>query len=166
MKTIRLHDAFVTENYFKSISLPLDLSEQELLVERGIYDAVGQATIEIRNNADIVTVRVFGEITYKSYCDRCLVDLSPILPFDYSKDVKVSTSDEDFDGILLSADETFDYEQEVVTEVLLTFPAKHLCDEDCKGLCPVCGCNLNQKECACEKKVPDPRLEALRNLKW
>ena len=166
MKTIRLHEALITPGYFKSISFPLDLSEQELLTERRITDARGEATMEIRNSADIVTVRFFGEIGYKTECDRCLVQLEKKLIFDYIKDVKKSCEDSEFDGILLSGDESFDYEQEVVTEVLLSFPAKHLCDEDCKGLCPVCGCNLNERECACEKKVPDPRLEVLRNLKW
>lgn len=166
MKTIRLHEALITPGYFKAISFPLDLTEQELLVERGIVDAKGEATLEIRNAADIVTVRLFGEIGYKTECDRCLTPTEQKLVFDYTKDVKKVCDNEDFDGIILSPDESFDYETEVVTEVLLSFPAKHLCDENCKGLCPVCGCNLNEHECSCEKKVPDPRLEVLRNLKW
>ena len=166
MKKIRLHEALITTGYFKSISFPLDLTEQELLTERRISDAKGEATMEIRNSADIVTVRFFGEIGYKTECDRCLEQMVQTLVFDYTKDVKKAIEDDEFDGILLSGDESFDYEQEVVTEVLLSFPAKHLCQEDCKGLCPVCGCNLNERECSCNKKVPDPRLEALRNLKW
>lgn len=165
MKTIRLHDALITPNYFKSISFPLELSREELLTERGITDAHGQATLEIRNTADIVTVRVFGSVDYKTFCDRCLKVIEQKLTFDYTKDVKVQADDE-FDGILLSADESFDYELEVITEVLLSFPAKHLCREDCKGLCPVCGCNQNDKKCSCEQRVPDPRLAALRDLKW
>ena len=165
MKTIRLHDAIITPNYFKSFSLPLDFSNEELLSERGIQGAKGNATIEIRNTADIVTVRVFGQVDYRTVCDRCLCDLNQTLTFDYTKDVKV-TKDEDFDGIRLAADESFDCEQEVVTEVLISFPAKHLCREDCKGLCPVCGCNLNEQKCSCVQKELDPRLEVLRNLKW
>lgn len=166
MKTIRLHEALITPGYFKSISFPLDLANHELLEERRIADTSGEATMEIRNSADIVTVRLFGEIKYKTECDRCLEPTEQELVFDYTKDVKKFCNDEEFDGIMLSPDESFDYEQEVVTEVLLSFPTKHLCKEDCKGLCPVCGCNLNERECSCDKRVPDPRLEALRNLKW
>ncbi len=166
MKTIRLHEALISPGYSKTISFPLDLSDQALLIERGILDAKGEATMCIRNSADIVTVRFFGEIKYKTECDRCLTPMAQVLVFDYTKDVKKICDDEDFDGIILSADESFDYEQEVVTEVLLSFPAKHLCVDDCKGLCPVCGCNLNERECSCDKRVPDPRLEVLRNLKW
>lgn len=166
MKTIRLHDAFVTPNYFKTENFSLDLSGEPLLTERNIMNAVGTVTMEIQNRADIVTVRFFGSVTYSTQCDRCLKELEQTLDFDYIKDVKKDSVDEEFDGILLSADESFDYEQEVVTEVLISFPTKHLCSEDCKGLCPVCGCNLNDHSCGCVQKELDPRLEVLRNLKW
>lgn len=44
-------------------------------------------------------------------------------------------------------------------------PFKALCDEDCKGLCPSCGANLNQKQCSCEGAADiDPRMEALKAL--
>ena len=166
MKTIRLHDALITPNYFKSISFEIDLSAEELLLERNICEASGNVTMEIRNSADIVTVRFYGNVSYKTTCDRCLSDIEASLAFDYTKDVKAGPRDETFDGIMLSGDESFDYEQEVVTEVLISFPTKHLCSEDCKGLCPVCGCNQNEQSCTCVKKELDPRLEVLRNLKW
>ena len=166
MSTIRLHNALITPNYFKSISFDIDLSAEELLAERNINNAKGKVTMEIRNTADIVTVRFFGELSYSTCCDRCLTDMEKTFPFDYTKDVKAGPGDENFEGIMLSGDESFDYEQEVVTEVLISFPSKHLCSEDCKGLCPVCGCNLNEQKCSCVQKELDPRLEVLRNLKW
>lgn len=166
MRRIRLHDAFITPNYFKSLTFDIDLSGEELLKERNILGAQGTVTMEIRNTADIVTVRFWGEISYKTCCDRCLKELELAFPFDYRKDVRRDDADETFDGIVLAADESFDYEQEVVTEVLISFPTKHLCDEDCKGLCPVCGCNWNEQKCSCVQKELDPRLEVLRNLKW
>lgn len=48
--------------------------------------------------------------------------------------------------------------------VLLSIPMKHLCREDCRGLCQVCGANLNQAACGCVVEDIDPRLEALRAL--
>ncbi|NMA14219.1 MAG: DUF177 domain-containing protein [Clostridia bacterium] len=41
---------------------------------------------------------------------------------------------------------------------------KTLCREDCKGLCPICGSNLNIKQCRCERESIDPRLAALKNF--
>ncbi|MBI4180953.1 MAG: DUF177 domain-containing protein [Chloroflexi bacterium] len=47
---------------------------------------------------------------------------------------------------------------------LLTIPMKPLCQQDCAGLCPICGCNLNQTACGCPPKPADPRLSQLFNL--
>ena len=49
-------------------------------------------------------------------------------------------------------------------EFSLTLPVKPVCAESCKGLCPVCGGNLNTTPCACVKADGDPRLAALRGL--
>ena len=49
-------------------------------------------------------------------------------------------------------------------ELSLALPVKPLCHSDCKGLCPVCGCNRNTDSCTCESDQGDPRLAALRGL--
>ena len=49
--------------------------------------------------------------------------------------------------------------------VQMAFPMKPLCREDCKGLCVVCGKDLNQGPCACAPETFDPRWEALKALK-
>lgn len=49
-------------------------------------------------------------------------------------------------------------------EFLLALPVKPLCRTDCKGLCPVCGKNRNDSDCACKDDEGDPRLAALRGL--
>lgn len=47
---------------------------------------------------------------------------------------------------------------------LLAIPMKPLCRMDCAGLCPSCGCNLNQKQCNCSPKPADPRWAELNKL--
>jgi uncharacterized protein len=55
---------------------------------------------------------------------------------------------------------------EVVREqILLAIPDQVFCREDCKGLCPKCGANLNLIDCKCSDDDIDPRWAALRNLK-
>jgi uncharacterized protein len=49
-------------------------------------------------------------------------------------------------------------------QVLLSLPARTLCRQDCKGLCPRCGQNLNSEACACETAPVDPRWSALSGL--
>ena len=50
-------------------------------------------------------------------------------------------------------------------QVLLSLPARALCREDCKGLCPRCGRNLNTESCDCEETSSDPRWTALADLR-
>ncbi len=50
-------------------------------------------------------------------------------------------------------------------QVLLAVPLKALCREDCKGLCPHCGKNLNHGECSCAEPVEDPRWNALKEIR-
>jgi len=47
----------------------------------------------------------------------------------------------------------------------LALPMKPLCGDDCKGLCPMCGTNLNRGSCSCKRDWDDPRLAALKDLK-
>jgi uncharacterized protein len=50
-------------------------------------------------------------------------------------------------------------------QVLLAVPLKVVCREDCRGLCPHCGKNLNQEECSCAAPVEDPRWAALKDIR-
>src|SRR5262252_2650464 len=50
-------------------------------------------------------------------------------------------------------------------QVLLAVPLKVTCREDCRGLCPQCGKNLNQEQCSCSTEVEDPRWAALKEVR-
>jgi uncharacterized protein len=64
-----------------------------------------------------------------------------------------------FDG------KTIDLDPIIREQVLLALPMNAVCRDDCQGLCPQCGQNLNEKKCGCEPKVVDPRLSPLKNIK-
>lgn len=50
-------------------------------------------------------------------------------------------------------------------QVLLAVPLKVICRENCKGLCPQCGTNLNAGQCSCAEPVEDPRWSALKEIR-
>ena len=52
----------------------------------------------------------------------------------------------------------------VDNEILLNWPMKILCTESCKGICKVCGKNLNDGDCGCDDFVPDPRMAAIKDI--
>lgn len=61
------------------------------------------------------------------------------------------------DGLLL--------EDVLREQVLLAVPIRLVCREDCKGLCPHCGTNLNDEVCDCKDELADPRWDALKDLR-
>jgi uncharacterized protein len=61
--------------------------------------------------------------------------------------------------------ETVDLWQLMGEQFYLAIPMKPLCQEECQGLCPICGANLNRSSCACNRDWEDPRFAALRALK-
>ena len=50
-------------------------------------------------------------------------------------------------------------------QMLLALPLRAICREDCKGLCPQCGQNLNQGQCNCTEPLEDPRWAALKDIR-
>jgi len=69
----------------------------------------------------------------------------------------------------LAEEETYagkeiDLRPAVREQILLQIPAPPLCAEDCKGLCPRCGKDLNEGECGCDRAVMDPRWAALKGI--
>lgn len=72
---------------------------------------------------------------------------------------------EDDLGIVEVAGEILDTDLLVGEQAQLELPARPLCREDCRGLCPVCGNDRNEQDCDCVTEMPDPRWSALAELK-
>lgn len=79
-------------------------------------------------------------------------------------DDEVELTEDDLDVYPYDEDEV-DLEPLLREHVILAIPYAPLCKPDCKGLCTVCGEDLNQTECACDRHVADPRLAALKDIK-
>ena len=102
------------------------------------------------------------------YCDRCLDDVEVKVELEFEHKITTDTEAEDqseeldennyIDGYSL------DVEQLVYNELLVGWPTKILCSEDCKGICNVCGQNLNKGTCNCEDTGLDPRMSVIRDV--
>jgi uncharacterized protein len=73
-------------------------------------------------------------------------------------------ADDDMDVSFLP-EEGIDLRDIVAEQIWLSMPIKPLCDEQCKGLCTVCGGELNRGECGCDRQYQDPRFAALKTLR-
>ena len=119
------------------------------------------------NTAGYITLSFTAELKYSTHCARCLKDISGkfILTFNRTVANSGTLQDEDNDTYVIMKNGKLDIDRELVEELLLEFPSKLLCEEECAGLCPKCGKNLNFGPCDCPKKKEiDPRLAILQKL--
>lgn len=108
-------------------------------------------------------------------CDRCLarVRLPLEVEFDTAFIPQAAEAVKTENVELLAADmglsaydgDAVDLDELVREQIVLALPSRRLCREACKGLCPVCGADLNTGECDCGRGEIDPRWSALADLK-
>ena len=101
-------------------------------------------------------------------CDRCLKEVEYEMPIELEKKIDLDKEDaeleEGFDESDFIDGYHLDVDKMLYSEILLGWPAKVLCTDDCKGMCNVCGQNLNQGTCDCEDTSLDPRMSVVRDL--
>jgi uncharacterized protein len=122
----------------------------------------------IKNNKHLL-VEINSQIYKNCTCDRCLVNfkmkLNPGFKILYSYDESfISANTEDI-KFLKFDDDTIDPTEDVRQMIILSVPLKILCNENCKGLCPQCGQNLNDRDCSCSKEYFNPIFSDLTKLK-
>ena len=121
----------------------------------------------VTNNAGYMTLSVVAELNYDTHCARCLENISGKFILNFNRIVANSGTlqDEDNDAYVIVKNGKLDIDRELVEDLLLEFPTRFLCEEECAGLCPKCGKNLNFGPCDCPKKKEiDPRLAILQKL--
>ena len=99
---------------------------------------------------------------YSSFCDCCGAPVTGRLTADFEERLKDDLEGCDEECFELNGS-TLDISGLINSLVWSNLPMKVLCREDCKGLCSVCGCNLNETVCNCETGFLDPRLAIIRD---
>lgn len=153
------------------------------------FRAAGAASLAVRfdrvNERDIVAR---GDISVPTVaeCRRCLGEVKVAVPVHFELDfvnaakvpelakgededtgegeIAGSFRPDEADQVIYTGKE-LDLAPVVREQLLLALPMDALCTEDCKGLCQVCGGNMNERVCACDRHVPDPRWAGLQKIK-
>lgn len=132
-----------------------------------------EAQLILRRNGDRVDVK--GEVDFlaRFICSRCLVSFKR----EFKEKIEVEYRQEIFRPKGLKVDLTRIINQDYYSGdeidlfplirdvVILALPMAPVCKPDCKGLCPICGKNLNEGECGCRREETPPWKEALKGLK-
>jgi uncharacterized protein len=139
------------------------------------FKVVAPVDLRFRVHKDKDRYRLVGQVatTLEQTCSRCLEPFRQTIdvPFDVrylpqSENLGVEDREVEEDDLsdAFYRDDQIDLRQLMEEQFYLTLPMKPLCREDCKGLCPNCGANLNETTCRCEVRWEDPRLAGLKAL--
>jgi DUF177 domain-containing protein len=139
------------------------------------YKIVAPVDLQFDIFKDKQQFRLVGHMktTLELPCGRCLEPFT--LPVDQTFDLRYQPhahntgegereiEEDDLTTAFYENDE-IDLGQLMREQFYLALPMKPLCSDDCKGLCPICGTNLNRGACDCSRNWDDPRLAALKQF--
>ena len=159
-----LKKIFSEESESCSFDYSMDLSSTGL---NGFFPFVSPVRVrgEVRGRKGSADLKAKVSFDFSIPCDRCAEPIDRHYRYAFSHVLVRSLENREDDGRLIEVrDEKLDLDELMREDILLELPTKFLCREDCKGLCPVCGKNLNEGPCGCDGHPADPRLEVLGKL--
>lgn len=164
---LNLTDVFTSEGKDRRESLLFEPEAVSYMGEE--YDILEKSPIQLTlSNVGTGKVLVDGKLTLclDMPCDRCLKSVKVPLNVNFMQEVYAPDAlpQEEQDAQSFVEGYELDVEALVKSEILVNMPVKVLCKPDCKGICKVCGHDLNEGECGCDTFVPDPRMAAIKDI--
>ena len=135
----------------KSLTEKVQIELESFVSRLGELPIIEKAPIDLQiANIDGGKLRISGTVDLAASipCSRCLEEVPTRIHFDIDKEFRLENS-----AI-----------NDIYGEILVNWPMKVLCKEDCKGICKVCGMNLNKGDCNCQRTELDPRMAAIQDV--
>ena len=168
---MQIHLSDIADSEGKKIQITSELELEKINFQLGEFPILQKSPVELTiiNTGDrVLELEGQGNVTVGIPCDRCLEEVSVEIPYSIERklDMKQSDSDRvknlDENDYLTGMD--LDVDRLVYLEVLMSWPLKVLCKDDCKGICSQCGKNLNKGPCGCTEEPKDPRMAAISDI--
>lgn len=165
---INLTDVFTEEGKSVTREVPLGLESVEFQGETfQILEKTPVKLLLTNSGTGRAMVVADAEVSVGMKCDRCLKDVKHAFVLHVSEEVvspeQVNEEEAEEQSGFMEGYQ-LDVDSLMSNEIFTCWPAKVLCKEDCKGLCRVCGKDLNEGECGCDTFVPDPRMAAIMDI--
>ena len=164
---INLSDVLTSEGKVENVTVPLEMTSFDSRIGEFPIREKSQISF-IFTNIGVDEARIEGNVklTLQAMCDRCLTVVSVPLDLEFERVVTApgKSTEDDEEAPDYMEGYQFNVETFVYNEILINWPVKILCKDDCKGVCPVCGQNRNVKECGCDTFVPDPRMAVIGDI--
>ncbi len=149
-----------------ALDLPDESNDPGSILYGVRFPSPPEASGEVVNSAGYMRLRLDLSLDFVAPCARCLADVAGTYRFSLEKTVATPKMleglDEDkIDEYAIVEDGFLDLDEPARSLLLSEFPSRVLCREDCRGLCPTCGKDLNEGPCSCKTDETDPRLSPL-----
>lgn len=139
-------------------------------VEDVVFPESAHVSGYLTNEAGYMRLHLRAELPYCGQCARCLTEVQGTLVVDFDRTVAAEGSiteeqlAENDDSYVMVRAGQLDVDEPLREELILSFPMRLLCSEDCPGLCPKCGKPRREGPCGCPTKEKDPRFAVLQKL--
>ena len=137
-----------------------------------VFPEAARVSGEITNRGGYMRLVASAEIPYSGECARCLDPVNGVyvLPFERTVVTEGTLTEEqeedNVDEFVIIEGGFLDIDDAVREALILSFPMRLLCSEDCEGLCPKCGKPKREGACGCVEKEIDPRWAVLASLRF
>ena len=162
---IDLTDIIRNENGKLTVSEGFDMPEIRFMGEEFNFSEPFKAEGVIVNNSKALELDMTVSGKASVHCARCGKPLTVDICFPVRETlVREGEENPEDEDIILYSGKEIELDDVIVSNFLMNVPVKYLCREDCKGLCSVCGADLNEGDCGCHKDDMDPRWEKLAEI--
>lgn len=155
----------------KKLNIGIEPAGEEFVCELGKFSYAEKFSVPLEithTENQVLKMEGAGRVSVWIPCSRCLelvrVDLD--IEIDEKVDMKLSDQEriEALDESSYIQGKELDTDELLHNELLIKWPMRVLCKEDCKGICSRCGANLNQGSCDCDTADLDPRMAVISDI--
>ena len=137
--------------------------DYDFVLEDDLIDSPVHVVGKVVNQTGIVRLTADAVYTLSTVCARCTSPIRREMHVEIDHCLIARSEDEENDDYIIVENMRLDLDALVGEDIFLAMPYRFLCRESCKGLCSICGADLNVADCGC-KKPTDPRWDALKDL--
>ena len=118
----------------------------------------------LQDNRGKLNLKGLINLEYDSPCYRCLKNIHGSMEIPVREDILDAAKVADKDDVFTYEGDYLNIDRILLAYIVLNMPMKQLCKDDCKGLCPKCGINLNEAKCRCKvDEDSNPKMDILKN---
>jgi uncharacterized protein len=160
---LRLNVGFVVaQSTGFSRDIPFDLPQINIPPDLHLSGLAG--VVRATRTPQGILLQVAFQALINLECVRCLTSFQQTLNIDFTELYAFSKRYITDSGLIMPETGIIDLNPVLRDYILLEIPISPLCRPDCKGLCPICGNNLNESTCHHEDDFVDPRMASLKSL--